>query len=188
MYSRVWKSVLDRGVAGVALIVLSPVLVAVALAIRIDDGGPVLFRQQRAGANGRRFTLLKFRSMREGSADLPSSDAHELQITSVGRFIRRANLDELPQLWNILHGEMSFVGPRPALWNQQELIELRSAGDAAGCRPGLTGLAQIKAYDGMPDAEKVAWDEAYARHVTPGRDLGILMRTVAYLTRRPPVY
>ena len=188
MYSRFLKPSLDRVVAAAALVALSPVLVALAAAIRLEDGRPVLFRQERIGSDGTRFTVLKFRSMAKGTADLPSDRADDLRVTAVGRLIRRTNLDELPQLWNILRGDMSFVGPRPALSAQEELVRLRDANGANQCCPGLTGLAQIKSYDGMPVSEKAAWDGTYARRVTAGRDLGIVIRTFGYLVRRPPVY
>ena len=148
----------------------------------------MLFRQERVGANETRFTALKFRSMPTGTADLPSDRAEDLRVTAVGRLIRRTNLDELPQLWNILRGDMSFVGPRPALPTQEELVRLRDANGASRCYPGLTGLAQIKSYDGMPVSEKAEWDGTYAQRVTAGRDLGIVIRTFGYLVRQPPVY
>jgi O-antigen biosynthesis protein WbqP len=188
VYARLFKPVFDRVGAAVALVALSPVLAAVAVAIRIEDGRPVLFRQERIGAYGTRFTVVKFRSMPTGTAALPSDQASNLSITAVGRLIRRTNLDELPQLWNIIRGNMSFVGPRPALPTQEELVRLRSASGASRCRPGLTGLAQISSYDGMPVSEKAALDQEYARRVTAGRDLGIVIRTFGYLVRRPPVY
>jgi O-antigen biosynthesis protein WbqP len=188
LYVHFLKPIFDRVAAAAALVVLSPVFVAVAAAILIEDGRPVLFRQERVGVSGTRFTALKFRSMPTGTADLPSDQASDLRVNAVGRLIRRTNLDELPQLWNILSGDMSFVGPRPALPAQEELLRLRSANGACRCRPGLTGLAQISSYDGMPVSEKAAWDGTYARRVTAGRDLGIVIRTFGYLVRRPPVY
>jgi len=160
----------------------------VAVAIRLGDGGPALFRQERAGRDGRRFVLLKFRSMPVGTAHVPSTDATTLPVTAVGRLLRRTNLDELPQLLNILAGEMSVVGPRPALATQEELLALRRANGAIGCRPGLTGLAQVSARDGMTVAEKAACDGAYADRLGLWTDLGIIARTVGYLFRPPPVY
>jgi O-antigen biosynthesis protein WbqP len=188
VYQRYFKRPCDIAASSAALLLLFPVLTLTALAIRLDDGGSVLFRQRRVGRNGRLFTLLKFRSMPENIGDVPSALAGRLEITRVGRFIRRTNLDELPQLVNILRGDMSIVGPRPALQSQQRLVELRTATGAVACPPGLTGLAQIRAYTGMTEDEKAAWDAEYASDITLWRDASIIARTVSYLFRPPPVY
>jgi O-antigen biosynthesis protein WbqP len=187
-YRREGKRALDAMLAGLALLVLAPIMALVALAVRLEDGGPALFRQQRTGRGGAVFTLFKFRSMPPGSANLPSTQATHLQVTRVGAILRRTNLDELPQLFNILRGDMSIVGPRPALPSQSELLVLRGETGAAACRPGLTGLAQIRAYEGMPIAEKSAHDGEYARRMSLWLDLTISVRTIGYLFRRPPVY
>jgi O-antigen biosynthesis protein WbqP len=126
--------------------------------------------------------------MAVGTGDIPSARAGVLRITRVGRVIRRTNIDELPQLVNILRGDMSLVGPRPALPSQAELLALRGANGAAACRPGLTGLAQIRSYDGMPEPEKARWDGQYAATISLRRDLAIVLGTFRYLARRPPVY
>lgn len=182
------KRLVDVVLAGLALLVLSPLLLLTALAIRLEDGGPALFRQRRSGRDRADFTLMKFRSMPVGSANVPSASAATLRITRVGRLIRRTNIDELPQLLNILRGDMSVVGPRPALPSQADLLELRAQNGAIRCRPGLTGLAQVSSYDGMPVAEKAALDGRYAERPGFLSDIGIILRTVAYLFRRPPVY
>jgi O-antigen biosynthesis protein WbqP len=174
--------------AASAVLALSPLLLVIALAVWLEDRGPALFRQARIGRDGHAFTLLKFRSMPVGTAHLPSTSATSLRVTRVGSVIRRLNFDELPQLLNILLGEMSIVGPRPALASQTELLELRRANGAVSLRPGLTGLAQIRAYDGMPVAEKAAADAEYARRASLSLDVAIILRTVGYLFRRPPVY
>jgi O-antigen biosynthesis protein WbqP len=163
-------------------------MLLIAAAIRLGDGGAALFRQQRLGSGGRKFTLLKFRSMPVCTADLPSSQARGMRITPVGRFIRRTNLDELPQLINILCGDMSVVGPRPALPSQMELTKARMSNGAIACRPGLTGLAQINSFDGMSDEQKALWDGRYAAHVTFAGDLRITFSTFQYLLKPPPVY
>jgi len=187
-YAAGGKRVVDIALAGMALLVLGPLILLIAVAIRIEDGGPALFRQRRTGRDGQEFTLLKFRSMPVGTADVPSASATALPITRVGRVIRRTNLDELPQLVNILAGDMSVVGPRPALPTQADLIAWRAQSGAWRCRPGLTGLAQVCSYDGMPVSEKAALDGAYAQRLGLLRDLGIIARTVLYVFRRPPVY
>jgi O-antigen biosynthesis protein WbqP len=188
IYRRVGKRLVDIAGAVVALIVAAPVMAVAAIAIRLHDGGPALFRQQRIGRNGRPFTLLKFRSMPVGTPAVPSAEARLLPFTPVGSLIRRTNIDELPQLLNVLAGEMSLVGPRPALAAQYELLALRAANGAMDCRPGLTGQAQVTAYDGMPVHEKAKLDGEYAAGISPLADARIVLRTVGYLTRRPPVY
>lgn len=187
-YPSFGKRVLDVTAAGAALLLLAPLLGVVGLAIWLEDRGAALFRQPRVGRNGTAFTVLKFRSMPVGTAPLPSNAASGLQVTRVGRAIRRVSIDELPQLWNVLRGDMSLVGPRPALSTQAELLELRHANGSAMCRPGLTGLAQVNSYDGMPSVEKAAYDGEYATCVSLFLDLAIILRTIGYLFRRPPVY
>lgn len=188
MYERLGKRLLDLVVAAAGLVVLSPVLVVVGASIWLEDRGPALFRQQRSGARGVPFVLLKFRSMPVSTPNVPSSEAGSLQITRVGRFIRRASLDELPQLVNVVRGDMSLVGPRPALPSQSDVLELRLANRSARLRPGLTGLAQLNSYDDMSVEEKVAWDGRYAARVTLRADLELLAKTPAYLLRPPPAY
>lgn len=179
---------MDATLAVLALAVLGPLLLAIAAAILLDDGRPVLFRQNRVGRDGEIFKFLKFRSMPADAAEVPSATAGELHITRVGRIIRRSSLDELPQLLNILRGDMSIVGPRPAIPAQHRLIELRTESGTLSCRPGLTGLAQVNSYDGMPEDEKAAWDAQYAENLSFGMDVCILAKTVTYLTKPPPTY
>jgi len=163
-------------------------MLVIAAAIRLEDGAPALFRQTRVGRKGRPFTLLKFRSMPTGTGNHPSAQAGGLAVTRVGRIIRRTNLDELPQLFCILVGTMSLIGPRPALASQAELLDLRRANGAMEVKPGLTGLAQVCSYDGMPELEKVAFDGRYARTISFLGDAVIVLRTFVYLCHRPPVY
>ena len=188
MYRRYVKRALDVVLAGAALLLLSPVMALIVAAVKLEGGGRVLFRQRRVGRDGEPFTLLKFRSMPENTGDVPSDRAQTLQVTRVGRIIRRTNADELPQLVNILRGDMSVVGPRPALPLQEELIAQRRANGSIACVPGLTGLAQIKAHDGMTVAAKASWDGEYARRITFARDLSIILGTFRYLTKPPPTY
>ncbi|MEK7993854.1 MAG: sugar transferase [Planctomycetota bacterium] len=178
----------DILIAGASVVVLSPVLLVTALSIRLEDGGPVLFRQRRVGRNGVPFSVIKFRSMLVNTGDIPSAEAGSAEITKVGEFIRRTNIDELPQLFNVVKGEMSIVGPRPPLPAQRHLCELRAQNGSLACKPGLTGLAQINSYDGMPEREKAEWDGRYASSVCFLADVGIVVRTFGYLLRRPPVY
>lgn len=171
------KRVLDFIVALVALVVLAPVLAIVALAVRLDSPGPVIFTQERIGRGGNRFRMHKFRTMRDDAPhDVPThllTGAHG-HVTAVGRVLRKLSLDELPQLVNILKGEMSFVGPRPALWNQVDLIAEREKYGANSVRPGLTGWAQINGRDELEIPEKAAMDGYYVRN----RDLWLDLRCV----------
>jgi O-antigen biosynthesis protein WbqP len=188
VYSRYVKRALDIAVSGVALVGLSPALVLVSILIYLDDRGSVFFRQRRVGRHEREFSILKFRSMEVGSSNLPSASASNLRITRFGRLIRRTNIDELPQLVNIFRGEMSLVGPRPALASQIELLRIRREGAATEWRPGLTGLAQVCSYTGMDEATKGALDCRYCANVSFLGDLAIIARTFLYLLKPPPVY
>lgn len=188
MYRRALKRACDVAIAALAVVALAPLLLAIAMLVRLFDGRPILFRQKRVGCRGLPFTILKFRSMPAGGADLPSAAASLLRVTPFGKFLRRTNLDELPQLLNVIQGHMSLVGPRPSLPSQQELCRLRAANGAMACRPGLTGLAQIHSYDGMSEREKADWDGRYFRTLSFWRDFEILLATFRYLLRRPPVY
>jgi O-antigen biosynthesis protein WbqP len=188
VYRSFGKRLFDVCSSASALIVLSPLMLLTALLIRVEDGGPALFRQKRVGKDGREFLLFKFRSMPVNTANVASAEAAALTVTRVGRVIRRANIDELPQLFNMLKGNMSVVGPRPALASQTRLLELRAAEGAMSVRPGLTGLAQVNSYDGMSEIEKARYDGQYAKSLGFFRDVGIILRTFVYLTRRPPVY
>lgn len=143
-------------------------MAVIALVIKLDDPGTVLFRQQRVGKGKRLFTMYKFRTMKTAAPkDCPTHLLRDpgAYITRVGRFLRRSSLDELPQLFNILLGHMSFVGPRPALWNQQDLIAKRDSFGANALRPGLTGWAQINGRDELPIEQKAALDGEYAAKI-----------------------
>lgn len=173
------KRAVDLAVAGVLLVILAPLLVAVAIVVRLDSPGPALFRQRRVGRASSEFTILKFRTMRVGTPDLashlmgPGSD----RVTRVGRWLRRTSLDELPQLLNVLAGDMSLVGPRPALHNQHDLVVLRQQAGVDALKPGVTGWAQIHGRDDLPLDRKVAYDRWYLEHLSFGLDLGIALRT-----------
>src|SRR3989338_7668864 len=188
MYGRIFKRVFDILLSGIALALLAPFFLLIVLVIRLEDGCGALFIHERVGQNGRRFRLLKFRSMPINTDNKPSAVAHNLKITRTGRFIRRTNIDELPQLINILKGDMSVVGPRPALPVQERLLALRVHNGADNCRPGLTGLAQVHSYNGMPEDEKAEWDGHYAGGITFFGDVTIILKTFVYLLKQPPVY
>lgn len=182
------KRGLDFTGAAFLLGLAAPVLLITSVAIMVEDGAPVLFRQRRSGAAETPYTIYKFRSMTHDTPNVSSADLVHDTTTRVGRTIRRLSLDELPQLFNVVRGEMSLVGPRPALPSQHILLGLRRDSGASNLKPGMTGLAQIRSFDGMSDEVKAAADAEYATTVSLSRDLRILLETVGYLLRQPPVY
>lgn len=173
------KRIFDIASSTYAVLVLSPILIIVSLLIRLESKGPIIFTQKRPGKNNRMFRIYKFRSMREGTPDLATDkiDAN-MYITRVGHFIRKTSIDELPQLFNIIKGDMSVVGPRPPLYNQYEFIEERTKHDVHTVRPGLTGLAQVMGRDDIPDKDKVVYDEFYIRNKSFVLDMYIILKTI----------
>ena len=175
------KRFIDIVLSLAAIVILSPVLLILALLIKLDSKGPVLFRQKRVGKGKTHFEILKFRTM---YADVPKDvPTHmladpESKITKIGRFLRKSSLDELPQIFNILKGEMSIIGPRPALWNQYDLIAERDKYGANNVRPGLTGLAQIMGRDELPIDVKAKYDGDYVKNITFKNDASIFLRTI----------
>ncbi|MBM3676618.1 MAG: sugar transferase [Actinobacteria bacterium] len=170
---------LDIAIVGVGLAVTSPLLAAAAVAIKLEDGGPVLFRQQRVGKDGRDFELLKLRSMEVGAERKGAGaavDRGDPRITRVGRVIRRTSVDELPQLWNVLRGDMSVIGPRPTLRYQVEQYTPEQRRRLA-IRPGLTGWAQIHGRATLPWEKRIELDVWYVENRSPRVDLQILLRT-----------
>lgn len=185
---RVCKHTLDLGVALVLLVPMLPLLGLLSLLIRLDSKGPALYRQKRVGRFGRTFTIYKLRSMK---IDTPTLSTEEMQalglspFTRLGPLLRKSNLDELPQIFNILKGEMSFVGPRPALLTQTDVNALRREMGVEIARPGITGLAQVKGRDDLDTPTKVNCDAAYCRELSFPTDASILLGTVeAVLTGR----
>ena len=176
-----FKRFLDIVLSAAGLLVLSPILLIIAVAIKMDSKGPVLFKQKRVAKGKEHFQILKFRTM---YADVPKDvPTHlladpESKITKIGRFLRKSSLDELPQIWNILVGEMSIIGPRPALWNQFDLIAERDKYGANDVRPGLTGLAQVMGRDELAIEVKAKYDGEYAQNVTFANDVKIFFKTI----------
>ena len=186
---------IERGVALAGLIAISPLVAAIAAAIRFEDGGPVLFRQTRAGMAGRPFTLLKFRSMRTGSGGPRITGGGDRRVTRLGRLLRAYKLDELPQLWNIVRGDMSFIGPRPEVF---EFVDLRDPRwrTVLSVKPGVTDLATLlyrneeqmlvgsrspeKEYRDLILPAKLALNLEYLRERSLGADLRLLFWTVRY--------
>lgn len=174
------KRILDCLLAGISLAVLLPLFLAISIAVRLDSPGKVLFRQKRVGIHKSHFMILKFRTMySEAPADKATHllENPEEYITKVGRFLRKTSLDELPQLWNILRGDMSLVGPRPALWNQYDLLEERDKYGANDVRPGLTGWAQINGRDELEIPVKAQFDGEYVKKMGLLMDLRCIFGT-----------
>ena len=169
MYNKVFKRLIDIILSGCGIIVLAPVYLIIALAIKLDDPGPVFFRQKRVGIHKSHFNILKFRTMKMNTPkDTPTHllENPEQYITKVGRILRKTSLDELPQIIQIFTGDMSIIGPRPALWNQVDLIEERDKYGANDVRPGLTGWAQINGRDELPIDVKARFDGEYVENMS----------------------
>ncbi len=162
------------------LIVLSPVLAVIALAVRLDSPGPAIHWSRRVGRFNRIFLMPKFRTMRTDAPDVATHLLADPQawITPLGRFLRRASLDELPQLWSVLIGDMSLVGPRPALFNQDDLVALRTAAGVEALRPGVTGWAQVNGRDDLPIEEKARLDADYLQLQGFVFDLKVMFTTL----------
>ena len=178
MYKSFLKRVSDIFMSFIAITVLLVPMAFIALAIKIDSKGPVFFKQKRIGRNKKTFYILKFRTMRtDAPKDAPT---HTLEdptkwITKLGAFLRKTSLDELPQIFNIFIGQMSVIGPRPALWNQDDLIAERDKYGANGIRPGLTGWAQINGRDELPIPVKAKLDGEYVKRLNSGFFKGVFM-------------
>ncbi|MDN7120504.1 sugar transferase [Nocardioides sp. ChNu-153] len=197
---RVTKSLADRTLAAVALVLLSPLLGLLALAVRLDSSGPALFHQVRVGRDGRPFVLHKLRTMRADAERLRSAVTHlnesdavlfkiraDPRVTRFGRFLRRSSLDELPQLWNVVRGDMSLVGPRPALPAEVAAYDETSRRRLA-VKPGLTGLWQVSGRSDLPWRDGVDLDLAYADDLSIAGDLVICVRTVSAVLRAKGAY
>lgn len=173
-------NLLQRLVALISLIILSPVFLIIALLIKLESKGPVFFKQERIGKDNINFMIYKFRSMRTDTPDVPTHllDDPEIFITKVGKFLRKTSLDELPQFINIIKGEMLFVGPRPALYNQYDLRDLRTEKGVQTLLPGVTGWAQVNGRDELEIPDKVEFDRQYLQYKSVIFDMQILFLTV----------
>ena len=184
------KRVLDILLSGCGILILSPILGIVALAIKLESPGPVIFKQKRFGKNKEFFEIYKFRSMRTDTPkDLPTHLLNDPDrfITKTGRFIRKTSLDELPQFFNIFSGKMSVIGPRPALWNQEDLIAERDKYHANDIRPGLTGWAQINGRDELEIPVKAKLDGEYVRKMSFLFDCKCFFGTITSVLRHDGV-
>ena len=190
MYQRFFKRVLDLILSACGIVVLSPVLLILVIAIKLDSPGPVLFKQKRVGLHKSHFSILKFRTMRiDTPRDMPTHmlENPEQWITKVGAFLRKTSLDELPQIFNIFMGQMSVIGPRPALWNQYDLIEERDKYGANDVLPGLTGWAQINGRDELEIPVKAKLDGEYVERMSFAFDVKCFVGTVTSVLKHEGV-
>ena len=184
------KRIIDRFLALIGLIILSPFFLLLMLVIKMDSRGPIFFKQKRVGIHKKHFNILKFRTMRiDTPKDTPTHllKNPEQYITKVGRFLRKTSLDELPQIINILKGDMAIVGPRPALWNQYDLIAERDKYGANDILPGLTGWAQINGRDELPIDVKAQLDGEYVKKMSFIMDLKCILGTVVSVAKQDGV-
>lgn len=175
------KRAFDIVVAVVGLACLWPILLLIGLAVRLDSPGPALHWSRRVGRDNAIFRMPKYRTMRTDTPDVATHllDEPERWITPLGRFLRRTSLDELPQLWSVLVGDMSLVGPRPALFNQDDLVALRTEAGVHRLRPGVTGWAQVNGRDELPIPEKVKLDAEYLARRSLSFDVAIVVKTLS---------
>ncbi len=189
MYRIFIKRILDivMSIAGIVLLAL-PMLILIII-IKIDDPGPALFKQKRVGKNKQLFWLYKFRSMKVNTPDIPTHllDDPDQYLSKIGSFIRKTSIDELPQLFNILKGDMSFIGPRPALWNQDDLIAERDKYGAHDVRPGLSGWAQVNGRDELPIDVKAKFDGEYVERISFAFDVKCLLKTITSVLKHEGV-
>lgn len=181
MYKNFLKRGIDFLLSLLGIIILSPVFLILCIAIKLDSKGPIIFQQKRVGKDKTHFNIYKFRTMRTYTPkEMPTHllENPDYFITKVGKFLRKTSLDELPQLFNILKGNMAVIGPRPALWNQYDLIEERDKYQANDIRPGLTGLAQISGRDELEIDLKAKLDGKYTANITPLMDLKCFFGTI----------
>ncbi|HOI46538.1 MAG TPA: sugar transferase [Bacilli bacterium] len=175
------KRLSDFILSFIGLIILMPLFLLIIILIKLDSRGPILFKQKRIGRNKKPFYILKFRTMRiDTPKDTPTHLLENPQqwITKIGKILRRSSLDELPQIINILKGDMSIIGPRPALWNQYDLIEERDRFDVHKLYPGLTGYAQVNGRDELSITDKAKLDGYYVQHISIFLDINIFFRTI----------
>lgn len=182
-------NLLQRFVALISLIILSPLFLIVSLLIKVESKGPVFFKQERIGKDNVNFMIYKFRSMRTDTPDVATHllDNPDIFITKVGKFLRKTSLDELPQLINVVKGEMLFVGPRPALYNQYDLKDLRTEKEVHILYPGITGWAQVNGRDELDIIDKVKFDRQYADKKCIILDIKILLMTLIKVFKREGV-
>lgn len=190
IYKHYMKRFFDIILSALAILVFSWLFIILAIIIKGTSKGPIFFKQKRVGRDKTYFNILKFRTMRiDTPKDVPTHllTDPEQYITTIGKFLRKTSLDELPQLFNILVGDMAIVGPRPALWNQEDLIEERDLYDANAVRPGLTGLAQVSGRDELPIPVKARYDGEYVDNISLMKDMMLIVKTLGSVLKHDGV-
>lgn len=183
------KRFIDILISVIGIIILSPIFIITALLIKLESKGPIIFKQLRAGKDSEPFYIYKFRSMKINAPNKSTNDFKDADafITKVGKFIRRTSIDELPQLFNILKGDMSIVGPRPVILKEKELIKLRQEYNVDSLLPGITGWAQINGRDNIGDEEKVKYDYEYLTRKSLKLDMYIIIMTALKVVKRSDI-
>lgn len=190
MYKHFFKRLFDVVLSFIGICVLLLPIIIIAIAIKCESKGPVFFKQKRVGIHKKNFMILKFRTMRSDTPhDVPTHEMNnpDKWITKVGRFLRKTSLDEIPQIFNIFIGQMSIIGPRPALWNQFDLIEERDKYGANDVRPGLTGWAQVNGRDALEIPDKARYDGEYVEKLTLFFDFKCFFRTIKFVLKKDGV-
>lgn len=190
MYAKYIKRMVDFTLSLIAVPILLIPMIAIAVAIKLDSPGPVFFKQRRVGINKKSFYILKFRTMRiDTPVNIPTEmlENADSYITKVGKFLRKTSLDEIPQIFNILAGNMAVIGPRPALWNQYKLVSMRDKMNVNSVRPGLTGWAQVNGRDTLSDEQKVWFDSEYVNNLSPIFDIKCFIRTVGKVIKQEDI-
>ncbi|CAH0419140.1 sugar transferase [Periweissella ghanensis] len=188
MYNSFGKRLIDIVLSAIILVVTSPIMLVAAIAIKLSSKGPIVFKQTRMGKDHQPFKLYKFRSMRIDTPEIASNDLNgDDYHTAVGKFIRKFSIDELPQLFNVIKGDMSIIGPRPIILKEKNLLDLRHQNGAESVRPGITGLAQVNGRDNLADEPKARYDAEYAKNVSLKNDGKIFMKTILYVIKRDGV-
>ncbi|CAK8054093.1 sugar transferase [Eupransor demetentiae] len=190
MYKKYFKRAIDFSVALLTLIFAAIPLLGVALMVKLSSPGPVLFKQERFGLDSKPFMVYKFRSMRVGTPMMANHDIADIRsyITPFGYFMRKTSIDELPQLLNVIKGDMSFVGPRPLAIVDKEVLDLRREMGADKVRPGITGWAQIHGRNAISDIKKASYDAEYARNVSLRMDFDILLQTIVKVLQSDGIF
>ncbi|MCR1900087.1 sugar transferase [Irregularibacter muris] len=184
-----WKGVLDRVLAVLGLIITLPIFLLVAILIKFSSRGPILFKQERIGINSKSFKIYKFRTMLTNAPNVPTNSMKNDKnyVTKIGSILRKLSIDEMPQLINILKGEMSFIGPRPMIKDHQYLIKMRQLKGIDILKPGISGLAQINGRDEITDREKFKYDQQYLEDFNIKTDIKVLIKTVSKVLRKEDI-
>lgn len=182
------KRVLDLFFVLLFIALTLPVWILIPLIIFLQDGHNPIFKQRRVGRNGKEFYFYKFRSMPISTPNVESTEKDKIKITPFGKILRLSNFDEITQIFNIIKGEMSWIGPRPPIPTQTNLIKLRKENKSLDLRPGITGWAQVHSYDNMPEEEKAKLDGEYAEKLSLYTDMLVFFKTFAYMFKKSPTY